>query len=214
MDTPTAPTAPRRRDAAATRAALLAAARELMAKHGVEGTSTRDVAAAAGVNQALVYRYFGSKEKLFAEVVKGGAEGSESEIATTPLPDLPHVLLTRALEHVAAPGTGSLSALVTAANDDTVRAHIRERIENSFGAKLAPRLEGQDVELRAELLAALITGIGFLRGKIGTPAISAADQELLGHYVDLMCAPLLAAPGDADGSEFGSPSGNTGPDSP
>ncbi|MET1071367.1 MAG: TetR family transcriptional regulator [Umezawaea sp.] len=196
MDTPTAPTAPRRRDAAATRAALLAAARELMAKHGVKGTSTRDVAAAAGVNQALVYRYFGSKEKLFAEVVKDGAEGAESEIATTPLADLPHVLLTRALAHVGEPGTGSLSALVTAANDDTVRAHIRERIQSGFGARLAPRLEGPDVELRAELLAALITGIGFLRGKIGTPAISAADQELLGHYVDLMCAPLLAAPDD------------------
>ncbi|PRY34910.1 TetR family transcriptional regulator [Umezawaea tangerina] len=209
MDTPPAPTAPRRRDAAATRAALLSAARELMAKHGVEGTSTRDVAAAAGVNQALVYRYFGSKEKLFAEVVKEGAEGSESEIDTTPLADLPHTLLHRALlRPETQPGTGSLSALVTAANDHTVRAHIRERIRNSFGDRLAPRLEGPDAELRAELLAALITGIGFLRGKIGTPAISAADHELLGYYVDLMSAPLLAAP---DG-EFGPSSENVGQD--
>ena len=186
--------APRRRDAAATRAALLAAARELMAERGVEGTSTRDVAAAAGVNQALVYRYFGSKEKLFLEAVSDGGEAADDIMATTPLTDLPHTLLARALDRAEAIGpAGSLSALVTAANDDTVRAYLREKIHDGFGTRLAGRLDGPDTELRAELLAALITGIGFLRGKVCTPAVSAADHEALGYYVDLMAAPLLAA---------------------
>jgi len=194
--------APRRRDAAATRAALLTAARELMAERGVEGTSTRDVAAAAGVNQALVYRYFGSKEKLFFEAVSDGGDAVDDVIANTPVADLPQFLLGRVLDRAEEFGpTGNLAGLVTAANDDTVRAYIREKIHDGYGTRLACRLEGPDAELRAELLAALITGIGFLRGKIRTPAVSAADHEALGYYVDLMAAPLLAARRERDSDE-------------
>src|SRR4051812_15654409 len=83
----------RRRDAAATQAALLQAARRLMNERGIDGTSTRDVAQAAGVNQGLVYRYFGSKEKLFAEAATGPDEDDGSVFATAPLSEVPHLLL-------------------------------------------------------------------------------------------------------------------------
>jgi len=181
---------PRRRDAAATRQALLGAARLLMAQHGVEGTSTRDVAAAAGVNQALVYRYFGSKEKLFAEAADS-ALATDNMMADTPLSELPAALLARVLDISESYHDSSLSALVSAANDETVRAIIRERIDAGFGSQLAPRLDGPDPELRAELLAALVIGIGFLKRKIGTPAITAADRDKLGRYVDQMVGPLF-----------------------
>ncbi|MGW7424024.1 TetR/AcrR family transcriptional regulator, partial [Streptomyces sp. NPDC054813] len=55
----------RRRDAAATRRALLLAARARFTRLGYDRTTLRDVAADAGVNLALVKRYFGSKEGLF-----------------------------------------------------------------------------------------------------------------------------------------------------
>jgi AcrR family transcriptional regulator len=48
-----------------TRAAILAAAREAFATKGYAGTSVRAVAAAAGVDSALVHHYFGSKDDLF-----------------------------------------------------------------------------------------------------------------------------------------------------
>ncbi len=48
-----------------TRAAILDAARELFATGGFAGTSVRAVAAAAGVDPALVHHYFGSKDDLF-----------------------------------------------------------------------------------------------------------------------------------------------------
>lgn len=188
MDTAT-PRA-RRRDAAATREALLAAARTLLGEHGVEGTSTRDVAGLAGVNQALVYRYFGSKEKLFAEAAGRGLDAADTMAADVPLKDLPRALLERALD-VGAEHPSHLSGLVTAANDDMIRAMVRERIERAFDEQLAPRLSGPDRELRAELLAAVITGIAVLRGKVGTKALTAADREALGDYVDRMAAPLL-----------------------
>ena len=54
-----------RRDARRTREAILAAAQEAFSLHGYSDTGVRDITAAAGVNPALVSRYFGSKEKLY-----------------------------------------------------------------------------------------------------------------------------------------------------
>jgi len=48
-----------------TRAGILAAARESFAAKGYAGTSVRAVAAAAGVDAALVHHYFGTKDDLF-----------------------------------------------------------------------------------------------------------------------------------------------------
>src|ERR1700710_1843272 len=67
---PTATPAPtRRRDAAPPRAAILEPARQAFARAGYDGAGVREIAAGAGVTAMLVNRYFGSKEKLFAEVV-------------------------------------------------------------------------------------------------------------------------------------------------
>jgi AcrR family transcriptional regulator len=52
-----------------TRDRILASARELFARNGIANTSIRAIAAAAGVDSALVHHYFGTKEKLFAAVV-------------------------------------------------------------------------------------------------------------------------------------------------
>lgn len=172
---------------------MLAAARLLIAGRGVEATSTRDVAAAAGVNQALVYRYFGSRDKLFAEAVAGDAPARDSITTRTPLADLPRALLHHALDVL--PGSdraSTLATLATGSNDELVRSVVRERIEASFGTGLAGRLTGPDARLRAELLAALVTGVTVLHDKIGTPAITAADRDTLAAYVELMAAPLLA----------------------
>ena len=67
-----------RGDAAATRQAILAAARELFAAHGVDGVSVRDIAAAAGVNHALVHRYFGAKGDMVAAILASEAEAMSS----------------------------------------------------------------------------------------------------------------------------------------
>ena len=48
---------------------ILDEARELFARNGIGNTSIRAVAAAAGVDSALVHHYFGTKEKLFAAAV-------------------------------------------------------------------------------------------------------------------------------------------------
>ncbi len=62
--------APRRRDAEATRAAILAAAKTHFAKSGYDGAFLRDIAAEAGADAALINRYFGGKDGLFAAALK------------------------------------------------------------------------------------------------------------------------------------------------
>jgi AcrR family transcriptional regulator len=49
---------------------IRAAARTLFAERGYPGTSVRAVAAAAGVNPALVHHYFGTKEQLFVTALQ------------------------------------------------------------------------------------------------------------------------------------------------
>jgi len=52
-----------------TRDRILENARELFARKGIGKTSIRSIAAAAGVDSALVHHYFGTKEQLFAAAV-------------------------------------------------------------------------------------------------------------------------------------------------
>src|SRR5690242_5799068 len=59
----------RRRNAQATRDAILQSARKAFVRAGYDGVGVREIAAGAGVTAMLVNRYFGSKEQLFAEVI-------------------------------------------------------------------------------------------------------------------------------------------------
>jgi AcrR family transcriptional regulator len=55
-----------RRPAAERRRQILAAARALFAERGFHATTTRDLAAAADINDALIYRYFPDKHAILA----------------------------------------------------------------------------------------------------------------------------------------------------
>jgi AcrR family transcriptional regulator len=65
-----------------TRAALLDAAEALMVEEGYAAVTTRRVATKAGVNNGLVYYYFGTLDELFVEVFRRATERGEQRIAT------------------------------------------------------------------------------------------------------------------------------------
>src|SRR5271167_4159625 len=52
--------------AEARREVIITAARRVFADKGFHGTTTRDLAMAAGVSEALLYKHFPNKEALFA----------------------------------------------------------------------------------------------------------------------------------------------------
>ena len=65
-------------------AALVAAATELFAERGPDGTSLRAVAAAAGLNYGLIHQYVGSKDDLLRLVVRSVSEHSARDFETSP----------------------------------------------------------------------------------------------------------------------------------
>jgi AcrR family transcriptional regulator len=129
----------------------------MFTENGYFGTSVRAIAASAGVDAALVIRYFGSKERLFLETVQ--------------LPSFLEQALRGPLEGmgeriVAAVFTGDVEArlsvfdaLTRASGSDSVREKMRETGDRTFFAPLVGRLEGPDARLRARLIGAQINGL-------------------------------------------------------
>ena len=68
------------------RKAIVMAAVPLFARTGFAGTTTRELAAAAGVSEALLFRHFPSKQSLYREILALGCEGDPAleRLATLP----------------------------------------------------------------------------------------------------------------------------------
>jgi TetR/AcrR family transcriptional regulator len=88
----------RRARRAETRGAILAAAARIFAEAGLAGARTDAIAAAAGVNKALLYYYFESKQRLYEAVVEDHfSEFNRQALELLMSPGSPRVIL---LEYV------------------------------------------------------------------------------------------------------------------
>ena len=72
----------RRLTAEARREAIVEAVRDVFAEKGFDGTTTRELAKAAGVSEALLYKHFPSKESLYAAMLEGCSKGPTFAEAT------------------------------------------------------------------------------------------------------------------------------------
>src|SRR5215813_3476790 len=75
-----------RLDSDERRKAIVAAAIPLFARKGFAGTTTRELAEAAGISEALLFRHFPSKQSLYREILQLGCEGDPAleKLATLP----------------------------------------------------------------------------------------------------------------------------------
>jgi AcrR family transcriptional regulator len=64
-----------RLDSDERRKAIVAAAVPLFARKGFAGTTTRELAEAAGISEALLFKHFPSKQLLYREILRLGCEG-------------------------------------------------------------------------------------------------------------------------------------------
>ncbi|MEW2048651.1 TetR family transcriptional regulator [Streptomyces sp. NPDC005476] len=153
---------PARRDAEATRAAILRAARYLLARHAHADITLKAVAERAGVSAPLVLKYFGNKDALFARVM------SFEEDADALLDAPPEELGRHMVRHVVVSqrerGADPLLRIAFAPlhgdHGDILRANFRTQVT----ARLAARLTGPDPGLRAELAVAAVLGLGVMYG--------------------------------------------------
>lgn len=177
-----------RRDAQATRDRLLQSARRRFAVLGYERTTTRDIAADAGVNISLINRYFGSKEGLYVEVLNE-AKRLFTQPATDPA-DRGDVLdmLLASLKPEAWPEYGNehpVMLMVRQPSDDPATRSLRRQTLLAGVAEVERSLitsgqdEPADSRLRAEMVVALYFGMVILRGLLPDEPLSSASNEEL-----------------------------------
>ncbi|MEB3367955.1 TetR/AcrR family transcriptional regulator [Saccharopolyspora mangrovi] len=181
--------APRRkRDSAATKEALLQAASELFTERGFSATTVRDVAARAGVNQALLFRYFGSKQELFAAVL---TRNNEQVIAELSAEELPRQLLINLLDSAEPNGEHPLVAMLRSWSDERAAEMLRGELGDRYTERLAELTDADDARLRADLVLAWVFGIGMVRSVLGKSPLSEADPEVIVRYVTRAASALL-----------------------
>jgi AcrR family transcriptional regulator len=182
----------RPRNAQETRADLLAAARLRFARDGFDSTNLRDIAADAGVNVALIPRYFGSKEGLFQTVMAF----DRSRLVQT-MQGPPEHLAGRLLKQALVDPAGSdhdLFVTLLRSSDYPPAAEYMRTLLDLLSADLATQTTVPDADLHADLVVALITGIVVLRRLIGkTPLAEATADALLPSFQHVLSVLLPAA---------------------
>lgn len=174
-----------------TRGAIVAAARTVFAAKGYEAATMRGIARVAGVDPRLLHHYFAGKEDVFIEAMD--------------FPVHPAEVIGAAVEH-GVEGLGErvvrvffgawdgsdqrerVKALLASAATSLEGARmLREFVGREILGRVAGRLPGPDPELRAELAAAQMIGVGFVRYVVQIEPIASAPLERL---VELL-APTL-----------------------
>ena len=165
--------APRRSDA--TKATILAAAREQFAAAGYQAATIRSIAAAAGIDPAMVMRYFGNKERLFAAAAEFDLR--LPDLSTTPREALGPALVAHFLDRWE--GDETLMALLRTA---VTHAGAAQRMQQIFATQLAPlvvRLSGEPraaAATRAGLIATQMLGLALCRYVLRLPPVVALKR--------------------------------------
>lgn len=146
-----------------TRAAILAAARRLFASRGFEQVSLREIGAEARADPALVARYFGCKERLFAEAL--AASNVSDALVPGDCAGFPHRAARAAvLGEWQTTGFESLLIALRSASSPAVSDSLIRPFEQRFIQRLAEGLGGEEQMARAHLTFASIAGTALLHG--------------------------------------------------
>jgi AcrR family transcriptional regulator len=175
------------RNAAVTRAAILTSARQAFARAGYDGAGVREIAKGAGVTAMLVNRYFGSKERLFAEVV--------ADIMTKPIILTDGTLrsahggdeMARALVNLTAAGGAPLDGfriMCRSAASPRAAEIARKQIEAHYQKALTSALAGEYAAERAALLLAVVAGVQIMRQMIGLSPLATCSPAVLTNLLE------------------------------
>jgi AcrR family transcriptional regulator len=150
-----------KRSAAATRATILAAARERFAADGYERATIRAVAADAHIDPSMVMRYFGNKQQLFAAAAE--LDLQLPNLVHVPRRNIGRVLASHFVERWEI-DEGLKVLLRTALSNDEAAGRMRW----IFTTQLAQAInvvvsDPNDAALRAGLVATQVLGMAFCR---------------------------------------------------
>jgi AcrR family transcriptional regulator len=185
---PTPHSAPPSRNAPQTRQRILGAAKRCFSYKSYENVGIREIAAQAGVDAALVSRYFGGKEQLFEQVLQGAFDVKQH------LPkcneDMGIFLVGQVLGDKAETvddGFNPLRLILLAAASPETSAVVSSRFQIEFVQALASRLGGRNANVRASLIASYVIGLATMRHLLGSPDL---DMTLQDEPVSLVVAAI------------------------
>ena len=171
---------PRRRNAAATREAILEAATRRFATQGYQHAGVREIAADAGVTAALVNRYFGSKEGLFAEVIEHAIDmGHLLEGRRGDLADHLARLMVYGREDSWDRGYTPVLLLLHSATEPGAVKLFRRDLNRTVLPLLAEQIGGDDAAVRAVMVMAQLTGFAIMYHVLRPKAFADARGEEL-----------------------------------
>jgi AcrR family transcriptional regulator len=181
---------PRRSDA--TRAAILAAARERFAADGYERATIRAIAADARIDPAMVMRYYGSKEKLFAAAAEFDLR--LPALGTVDRDRVGTILVNHFLDRW--DGDETLVALLRAGATNEAAA---ERMRDVFVTQLGPLVsrlcaDPAQAPLRAGLLASQALGFALCRYVLRLPPVVAMSRDQVVAWLAPTAQRYLTAP--------------------
>jgi AcrR family transcriptional regulator len=182
--------AARKGDAAATKAAILAAARMQFGQNGFERTTIRSIASAAGVDPALVMHYFDNKDSLFGEVSR--LDISPPDLSGVAPEDVADVMLPLFAE-VWGPD-GPFLPLLRAASSSQAAA---DALLDVFARQVAPALADVAIDRpaeRAALIGSHLLGIAVGRYILGIPPLVAMDDKTLAQWLKPVLTHYLTDP--------------------
>ena len=150
-----------------TRERILASARELFARNGIDKTSIRAIAADAGVDAALVHHYFGTKTQLFAAAIHIPIDPMT---VIGPLREIPVDRIGYVLPSILLPlwdselGKGFIATLrsILAGNDASlIRSFLQDVIAVEVGSRVdSPPGSGR---IRVQYVASQLVGVVMAR---------------------------------------------------
>ena len=160
-----------------TRAAILKAAQELFAELGYARTTVRDIAARAAIDPAMVMRYFGSKDALFARAT--AIDLKLPDLTRTAPAQFGDTLIRHFLDIWEGPSsTGTLTILLrTSASDEDIAAKTRDVFAGQVLPMLARVADPAEVATRAGLISTQLLGLALCRYVLKVPPVVAMTPE-------------------------------------
>jgi len=184
------------KDAAATRLALVQAARRRFAFDGYRATTVRDIAADAGVNVALINRYFGSKEGLFRACLDRATPEQEAAPSGSDLERVLGGLIRHIIRSPTDEDSMQLLLLLRGSGDEAVdrirRETLRGYAERLAGAARAgSSSDDDDLLVRAEIALSVVLGMTMLRTSTKVEPLASADVEAVARPLEDALRALL-----------------------
>lgn len=161
-----------------TREDILDAATETFLDGQLEHASMRRIAQRAGVDPALIYRFFASKDALFDEVVR--REFGAVIPVDRPVRDGREVItLALDLWESRQRRTLGLGAIRAALNNDQAAALLRELLGRTILRWVTASARDDHHDLRVALIASQIVGLVITRHRLQLPGAKNASRDEL-----------------------------------